>query len=127
MKSPFSDKPATAALEAFVSSSVSVKCGNSLQDSLQSANMQDLFEAVRSDNELGFPSISWEDEEEGGDRQNNYYNLFNSNKGVVMRRQSLGYCPANHNLLALARSKTLRTSISSLAGPVNHHPLSRHV
>ena len=126
MKPLFSDKPATAALEAFVSSSVSVKGGNSLQDSLQSANMQDLFDAVRSDNELAFPSISWEDEEEEAS-QNNYYNLFNANKGVVMRRQPLGYCPANHNLLALARSKTLRTSISSLAGPANHHSLSRHV
>lgn len=87
--------------------------------------MHDLFDAVRSDNDLAFPSIAWDfsDEEES---QDNHHSMKPA-PFAVHRRRSLG-CDfqRTNNLRAMARSKTLRTSISSLGNPATQH-LSRHV
>ena len=142
MKSPLSDnhnKPATAALEALMSTSVSfpvrMKSGSrgiTLQESLQASHlvdMKDLFDAVGSENEMAFPSITWDPSDEEEVQENNDpLGPNNAGFAIPLRRQSLGYCYRTNNLRALARSKTLRTSISSLGGPATtHHPIPRHV
>ena len=140
MKPPIDhSKPATAALEAMISSPVSAEPrieSLSLRRSFQAANqldMQDLFDAVRSDNDLAFPSISWDfssDEEEIQEKPLKPTSFHPMKKppptiGFAMHQASVGQCN-NKNLRTLARSKTLRTSITNLGGYSTQHR-ARHV